>query len=73
MSLAVARLRLLGLTDAADLVNSYNKAVGEFRDRMILQKETPTHDEFIAARKAAGKKIKEFYAAISAAYLAKTQ
>ena len=70
MGLAVARLRLLGLTEAADLVNGYNKAVGEFRDRMILQKETPTHEEFIAARKATNKKIKEFYLAISTAYLA---
>ncbi len=71
MGHAVARLRLLGLTNAADLVNEYNAIVGEFRDKMILQKETPTHDYFKDTRSRSGEKIREFYAAISAAYLSR--
>jgi hypothetical protein len=68
MGLAVARLRLLGLTEAADVVNEFNKIVGEFRDQMILQRKTPTHEEFKSCRVGSSDKIKKFYATISSAY-----
>lgn len=73
MGLAVARLRLLGLTEAADLVRDFIKIVGDFRDRMILQKETPTHEELNAVRRKSSEKIKEFYGAISVEYVFKQQ
>jgi len=66
---AVARLRLLGATDVADLVNEYGRPVGEFRDRIILQKQTPSHDEFKAVAKLSHEKMKAFYASVSKVYL----
>lgn len=69
IGLAVARLRLLGLTNAADLVNEYNKVVGDLRDPMILHRKTPSHEIFKESRTASTGKIREFYAEISKAYL----
>lgn len=69
LGLAVARLRLLGLTEAADLIDDYNTIVGEFRDPMILQMKTPTHEQFNEFRARSGDSIRAFYASISSAYL----
>lgn len=67
---AIARLRLLSATDAAACLSAYSKSVRDFRNNLILQRQTPTKEEFDLARKEAKRCITKFHEAMSTTYLA---
>src|SRR6185312_8978304 len=70
MNHAIARLRLLSATDAAACLSTYSKSVGDFRNNLILQRQTPTKENFTSARKEVNISITKFHKTMSATYLA---
>ena len=70
---AVARLRLLSATEAASCLSNFSKIVGEFRDDLILKRETPKPENFRNVRKEVNECIKRFHEEMSLTYLAAGQ
>lgn len=66
--LVVAKLRLIGATSAADKLNDLHKVISKFRDPLILQRETPSKEEFFEARKEVRSLIDAFHLEMSNLY-----
>jgi len=66
--LVVAKLRLIGATSAADKLNDFHKIIGQFRDPLILQRETPNKENFYETRKEAKSLIDAFHQEMSSLY-----
>lgn len=66
---AVARLRLLSEVEAATLLAKFSTMVSDFRERLILQRETPSREDFARARGEVKDCIREFHEALSVTYL----
>ena len=66
---AVARLRLLSAREAATCLAKFSSMVGEFRESLILQRETPSREGFARTRAEVKECIREFHEALSAIYL----
>jgi len=64
----VARLRLVGGNSAADHLIRMNKAIGSFRDPLILQKRLPSVEELRAARDEISSTAKLFHQEMHALY-----
>lgn len=64
----IARLRLLGANEAANLLGEMNKSIGKFRDPMILKRTTPTHEEFKKVREEVNEYIKKFHGQLCSLY-----
>ncbi len=70
---SIARLRLLSAGEAAACLSEYSKTLGDFRDELILQRTTPSQEEFNVVRKNLRESIATFHEEMSKTYHSKTK